>query len=61
MMMRISVLFISLWIFSACMSDHGTSLSPEKLSTDKIRTNQSDAQDAMSEYKALQQKRTTEH
>jgi len=59
--MRISILFISLWIFSACMSDHEISLSPEKVSTDKIRTNQSDAENAMSEYRALQQKRSTEH
>ena len=59
--MRLFFLFISLWIFSACMSIHEIAPSPEKLSTHKIRTNQSDAQNAMSEYKALQQKRTTEH
>ncbi len=59
--MRLSFLFISLWIFSACMSTHEVTPSPEKLSTDKIRTNQSNAQNAMDEYKALQQQRTAEH
>lgn len=58
--MRLTILLILLWVFTACVSKQDTTPSPEKYSSDKILSNQADAQNARSEYNALQRQRTKE-
>ena len=58
--MRLSFLLFSLFILTACVSTPEVSPSHEQTSTTKILTNQSDAEDARSEYKALQEQRTAQ-
>jgi len=56
--MRLFFLFFSLLMFSACSTTPEVSPSHEKKSTHKILSNQSDAEEAKNEYKALQKQRT---
>ena len=56
--MRLFFLFFSLLMLSACATTPEVSPSHEKTSTSKILINKSDAEDAKSEYKALQEQRT---
>ena len=56
--MRLFFLFFSLLMLSACATTPEVSPSHEKTSTHKILSNQSDAEKAKSEYKALQAQRT---
>ena len=58
--MRLSFLLFSLFILSACVTTPEVSPSHEQTSTNKILTNKSDAEDARSEYKVLQEQRTAE-
>ena len=58
--MRLSFLLFSLWMLSACVSTPEVSSSQEQTSTNKILSNQNDAEDARSEYEALQKQRAVQ-
>ncbi len=58
--MRLFFLLFSLLMLSACATTPEVSPTHEKTSTDKILTNKSDAEEAKSEYKALQEQRTAQ-
>lgn len=58
--MRLFFLLSTLFILSACMSSPEVSPSDEKSTTNKIRSNQTEAEIAQSEYKALQAQRVTQ-
>ena len=55
--MRLFFLLSTLFILSACISDPEVSPSDEKFTTNKIRSNQTEAEIAQYEYKALQEQR----
>lgn len=58
--MRLSFLLLSLLMFSACTTTPEIPHTPEQTSSNKILTNKSDAENAKSEYKALQAQRSGE-
>ena len=55
--MRLFFLLSTLFILSGCMGTPEVSSSDVKSTTSKIRTNQTEAEVAQSEYKALQAQR----
>ena len=58
--MRLFFLLSALFILSACMSTPEVSPSDEKFTINKIQSNQTEAEIAQSEYKALQQRRVAQ-